>query len=180
MNTPRALVPCVDYRRLATQQGRIEGRLDLDRLDRVAAETIDSSAGANPVVVVDLEFREDAQRRVHVEGDISTTLRLECQRCLNAFDHPMNVDVAGVVVGDDDAAANVPREYEPVLADGDMLDVHALVADELLLALPSVARCNRPECTSQYVDHDMPLRDEQDDERPNNPFAVLSQLKRDD
>ena len=179
MSTPRALVPRVDYRRLATQQGRIEGRLDLDHLDRVAAQTIDASAGASPVMV-DLEFREDAQRRVHVEGDISTTLRLECQRCLNAFDHPMNVVVSGVVVGDDDAAANVPREYEPVLADGDMLDVHALVADELLLALPSVARCSRPECTAQYVDHDMPRRDEQHDERRNNPFAVLSQLKRDD
>ncbi|MES1941477.1 hypothetical protein T5B8_14625 [Salinisphaera sp. T5B8] len=177
MNTPRALVSRVDYRRLATQQGRIEGCLDLVRLDRVAAETID--AGSEPVVV-DLVFREDAQRRVHVEGDISTTLRLECQRCLNAFDQPMNVDVAGVVVGDDSAAANVPREYEPVLADGDMLDVHALVADELLLALPSVARCSRPECTAQYVDHDMPRSDEQDDERRNNPFAVLSQLKRDD
>lgn len=179
MSTPRALVHRVDYRRLATHEGRIEGRLDLARLDRVAAETIDVRAGDTPVDV-DLVFREDAQRRVHVEGDISATLQLECQRCLNAFDHPMNVDVAGVVVGDDAAAANVPREHEPVLADGDMLDVHALVADELLLALPSVARCSRPECAAQYVDNDMPRRDVQNDEERSNPFAVLSQLKRDD
>lgn len=179
MSTPGALVRRVDYRRLATQQGRVEGGLELARLGRVAAEMADADHNDRSVAV-DLVFSEDAQRRVRVEGRIDATLRLACQRCLRSFDQPMNVAVAGVVVGDDEAAANVPREDEPVLADGDLLDVHGLVADELLLAMPSVARCNAPECVAEFVTDEPPREQTKDDEKTHNPFAVLNQLKRDD
>jgi len=178
MSTPGTLAHRVDYRRLATQQGRVSGEIELSRLRRVVAETVAASR-AGDSVAVDLEFKEDAQRRVRVEGTIGTTLQLECQRCLKAFDQPMHVEVAGVVVGDDEAAANVPREDEPVMADGDLLDVHTLVADELLLAMPSVARCARSACRAAYVDDETPPRETKEQE-PNNPFAVLSQLKRND
>ncbi|MES1930093.1 hypothetical protein SADO_12598 [Salinisphaera dokdonensis CL-ES53] len=178
MNRLGTLAHRVDYRRLATQQGRASGEIELSRLPRVTAEMA-GAARDGDTIAVDLEFKEDAQRRVRVEGTIDTTLLLECQRCLQVFDESMHVDVAGVVVGDDDAAANVPRDDEPVMADGDLLDVHALVADELLLAMPSVARCARPACSAAYVKDEAPRRETKEQE-PNNPFAVLNQLKRND
>lgn len=178
MNEPGALAHRVDYRRLATRQGSASGNVEVSDLPRVMAEMADTTCG-NRLVAVDLGFEEDAQRRVYVEGTIDTTLRLECQRCLRGFDASMHVDVRGVVVADDDAAANVPREDEPVLADGDLLDVHALVADELLLAMPSVARCSTPECVAQFADSGAAER-KTTDTKTTNPFAVLDQLKRDD
>lgn len=178
MNEPGALTHRVDYRRLATRQGRVSGDVELSDLPRVMAEMADAAC-RDKSVAVDLGFDEDAQRRVYVKGTIETTLRLECQRCLRLFDAPMHVDVRGVVVANDDAAANVPREDEPVLADGDMLDLHELVADELLLAMPEVARCSAPECLMQFADNDTPA-EKTTDKKTTNPFAVLDQLKRHD
>lgn len=178
MSEPGTLVHDVDYRRLATQRRQITGTIALARLPRVGAVSACKPAEGD-TVAVDLLFFEDAQRRVRVEGRIQTTLRLTCQRCLREYDQPMDAPVAGVVVGDDEAAANVPRADEPVLADGDTLDVHALVSDELLLALPGVERCDRDDCRAQYESAPEDS-DQGDEEKRKNPFAVLQQLKRDD
>jgi uncharacterized protein len=178
MNELAVLAHRVDYRRLATQQGRASGETQLCELPRVFAETADAVC-RHDTIAVDLGFEEDAQRRVVVEGTIDTTLRLQCQRCLRHFGAPMHVEVRGVVVADDDAAANVPREDEPVLADGELLNVHELVADELLLAMPNVARCGAPECVARYADGDAPERQKTND-KTTNPFAVLDQLKHND
>ena len=179
MTTPGTLAHRVDYRRLALQERGVEGRIAVAALPRVAAEMA-RPPEPDDEVVVELGFDEDGQRRVHAAGTIRTTLALRCQRCLQVYDEPMDVAVCGIVVGDDEAAANVPRADEPILADGDMLDVHALVSDELLLALPSVARCRRPECMARYAPEPASERAEQRARRQDNPFAVLSQLKRDE
>lgn len=177
MNTPGKLAHHVDYRRLATQQRVIGGDVPLSQLQRVSAElAADADTGA--VAKVSLQFSEDAQRRVYVAGTIEAALRLVCQRCLRPFDNPMLIDVAGVVVGDDEAAANVPRADEPILAESDSLDVYALASDELLLALPSVARCDRADCAALY-ERVEPEPEPAVQDKPNNPFAALSKLKRD-
>lgn len=178
MSSTGSVVHHVDYRRLATHAGRVDGEIELSGMRRVRAETADAAQGQD-VVVVDLGFVEDAQRRVRVEGSLDTTLQLTCQRCLREFAAPMHVDVVGIVVADDDAAANVPREHEPVQADGDLLDIHELVADELLLAMPNVARCDAPECAARYASNEAPERPTTDDKR-THPFAALGQLKGND
>ncbi|MES1925415.1 YceD family protein [Salinisphaera sp. T31B1] len=176
MSTPETLPHRVDYRRLASQRRDVNAGIELARLPRVAGETV-AGSDTDRAVAVSLRFTEDSQRRVVVAGSIETTLTLMCQRCLTSFDRPMHLTVAGVVVGDDEAAANVPRADEPILADSDMLDLHALVSDELLLGLPSVARCDRAECVQQY----RPRAPESDrEDAKDNPFAVLSRLKHGD
>lgn len=181
MSTPGTLARHVDYRRLAASRAVVEGAVELSTLARVQAEmAVRAKLGEN--VTVHLEFSEDGQRRVHVAGAIEATLTLECQRCLEPFDNPMSLDVAGIVVGDDEAAANVPRADEPILADGEKLDLHTLVSDELLLAMPSVARCSRPECLSQHeAGATLPdsTKETENFKSKDNPFAVLSELKRD-
>jgi len=178
MNEPGTLVQHVDYRRLATQTGRIDGTLRVSQLPRVAAEMARQPRDED-TVDVDLVFCEDAQRRVRVEGRITTTLALCCQRCLRVYPQPVTVQAAGVVARDDDAAANVPRDDEPIEAQGDWLDVYALVSDELLLALPVVARCDRNDCSAGY-ENDPVLDEPRAGKRTDNPFAVLNEIKRDD
>jgi len=166
----------VEYRRCAVQRQTFAGGVPLVSMARLAAAVYrlpDAQAQA------ELAFAEDDQRRVRVTGRISAPVVLQCQRCAVAFDHEIDTAVAGVVVADDAAAATVPHADEPILAAGDMLDVHALVEDELLLALPMVTHCSHPECQTRYnmetapaqTDSSAPAR------RTDNPFAVLDQLK---
>lgn len=137
------------------------------------------AADSGVPVDVSLLLNEDAQRRVVLTGRVQAKLMLACQRCLQPTEQVIEVDVAGIVVASDEAAAAVPREWEPILADGDMLDGHALIDDELLLALPMTVQCDRPECRAAYDNEQDTPEDSPAREKPN-PFAVLASLKRDD
>ena len=177
MNSQAELVRWVDYRRSATERLAVDGKAALKDLSRVRAETTDQDDGE--AVHAELLFFEDEQRRARFSGRIHGVLALRCQRCLDVFSYRLSADIAGVVVANDAAAASVPKADEPVLADGDMLDVYALVSDELLLAMPTIARCEREACQRQYVFEPAQTRAE-DNEKPKNPFTVLKTLKTDD
>src|SRR5699024_1024079 len=107
----------------------VSGCLTLSDLPRVRGAVTEDSGRA---VHVTLRLEESDQRRVVVTGRIQTELVLSCQRCLQATNQPMTVDVAGMVVGSDEEAAHMPRAWEPVMAEGEMLDLHDLIEDELL------------------------------------------------
>lgn len=176
MSTGQQWARQLDYRRRAVDGSQIEGRLTLSDLPRTREVVVDGSQAS---VDVALAFEEDPQRRVVLTGRVKTALMLACQRCLQPTEVPMDFRAAGVVVSSDEAAAAVPRQWEPILTEGDTLDVHALVDDELLLALPMTVQCDRPECraaydTEQKTPEEPPARD-----KPN-PFAALASLKRDD
>lgn len=168
----------VDYRRYATQERAIEGTIPLVSLPRVTAEA-SRAPSADAVAQLQLAFAEDSQRWVRVTGRITAQLVLNCQRCARPFEQAIDAAVAGIVVADDDAAAAVPRDDEPVMADGDKLNVLLLAEDELLLALPMVARCNNPDCRARF-ETDASVSKAQPPKRKDNPFAVLKNLKHDD
>lgn len=166
----------VDYRQYATHGYEIEGTIPLVSLPRVVAATHQAPA-EDESAQLQLAFAEDAQRRVCTTGRARARLVLQCQRCTALFVQPIDAAIAGVIVTDDDAAADVPRADEPIMAEGAMLDVHALVEDELLLALPIAARCGNAECRSRY-EADNRAGDRQPPARNDSPFAVLQELKR--
>src|SRR5699024_10551094 len=115
----------------------------LSQLPRVRDAVVGDSKAP---IAVSLVFEEDAQRRVMISGCVETELMLECQRCLQPVRSLVSATVAGMVVVTDDAAAMVPRSQEPVMAEGESLDLHELVEDEILLALPMTVQCDRPAC----------------------------------
>lgn len=175
MKQPGTLARSLDYRRLALAGQTLDGQLYMWQLPRTMA-TIEAQRDRR--VSVELQFVEGGQRRVRLTGRAWGQLELQCQRCLELFETTVSATIAGVVVTSDDAAASVPREDEPIMAEEGILDVHALVDDEMLLALPLVARCDRPACRAEY-DIDEPSESAVDEEKPN-PFAALAALKRDE
>ncbi|AWN16998.1 DUF177 domain-containing protein [Salinisphaera sp. LB1] len=166
----------IDYRRRAVDKARLTGRLSLSALPRTKAVVVVAS---DAPVEASLLLDEDNQRRVVLTGRVRTTLMLPCQRCLQPTAQAMDIDVAGIVVASDEAAAAVPREWEPILSEGDMLDVHALIDDELLLALPMIVQCDRPACRAAYDTEQKAPENSPAPDKPN-PFAALASLKRDD
>jgi uncharacterized protein len=85
---------------------------------------------------------------VSVRGRVQATARLECVRCLEAFDLPLDVEMA--VVAD---RAGGPRRLEEDLEadsymqfhDGRQLDLGGEAREALLLELPITPHC-REEC----------------------------------
>jgi len=105
----------------------------------------------------------------------STTVLLECQRCLQPMPQALQVDRAFRFVRGEADAARLDEELEDdVLELPPRLDLHALVEDELILALPLVPRHER--CPAP-----LPLQagaEVAEAVAAPNPFAALAALRR--
>ena len=163
----------VDFLRLARQGQRLRGELSQSRMPRLAT----SLRGDTGVARVDLDFGLDARRQPMLRARIETELVMECQRCLAHYTLPVRVETVFGLIEHESQAERLPEGYEPLLVGDEPMSPLELVEDELILALPVVARHEHddPDCRPQ------PMRapDEtvaQDRGRPN-PFAVLSRLK---
>lgn len=130
-------------------------------------------AGVQKDVNVSLECDIDPEGRAVLKGQIDTRLQLECQRCNGNFMQDFSVQFSySPSKGDEE----LPEAYEPIeLDENGEVNLHLLIEDELMLALPIVAMHPPAECgvnSDELVYGDI----EPADERPN-PFAVLKQLK---
>ncbi|MDP2007033.1 MAG: DUF177 domain-containing protein [Rubrivivax sp.] len=100
---------------------------------------------------------------------------LECQRCLQPMSERLQVQRRFRFVRSEDEAARLDEESEDdVLALAARLDLHALLEDELILALPIVPR-------HEVCPDPLPLAAAEplEEEAPApNPFAALAALRR--
>ena len=147
MNASSGLPQWVDPYKLAKTDGVVQGKCELARLPRIRDLLFSDQNAKNDCVTVIMRFTRNQQRRVIISGEISATLVLQCQRCLQGTSWSVVSPLALVVVGDDEAAAQVPREYDPLIVGDEGLSPHELVEDELILAMPVVARCETSDCS---------------------------------
>jgi uncharacterized protein len=73
-----------------------------------------------------------------VELSVEGCATLECQRCLQPMRLPVDGSTRVALIASESESARVPPELEPVLAPGGRTSLGELVAEELLLTLPSV------------------------------------------
>ena len=116
---------------------------------------------------------EGAELWLHL--NVEATLPMLCQRCLTPVDVPLQVERSFRFVADEATAEALDDEAEEdLLAISREFDLHGLIEDELLMALPVVP--SHEECPVPVV---MASSDEDfaaaSTEKPN-PFAALAGL----
>ena len=123
----------------------LRGSLPLPGLTRLK----DSLADALGSVEFEVRGGEDARRRPILTVVISGTLRLRCQRCLEALDYPLRVVNTLLLVGNGEGAAGGldDEDIEFVEASRE-LDLATVVEDEILLSLPYAPRHDEGACGS--------------------------------
>jgi len=170
----------LDVERFATDGGRLQGHWPLVALHRL----LDSChADAPPSAADHVDWQAAGERRRRGAGGshawlhltVDAHVKLTCQRCLGAVDAPLHVERWFQFVEGEQQAAQLDAETEEdVLASTRSLDLHKLVEDELLLALPLVPRhevCPQPLLP---VGTEAPI----EGAAASNPFAALAALKR--
>jgi uncharacterized protein len=179
---------------LATQGWTIEGKISLVELERLGALVRSSRSfngedqSANHDIDGDVEFTLhfdiDEGGAPRVGGSASTTLRLQCQRCMEEMVYPITLKVRLGIVPSREAAANLPDNYDPLVVRGDEVSIASILEDELILAMPIVAMHEIENCSQIEVSSKESERIDQETELENltasgrkNPFAVLAQLK---
>lgn len=168
----------LDVKAFAQAGGRLAGEQALPKYERLAEE----AQGAAAQRTVRWEAQGE-QRKVVGQADqvwlhltASAVVPMTCQRCLGPVDVPLSVENAFRFVASEAVAAQEDDEVEEdLLVLARDFDLHDLIEDELLMALPVVPRhdaCPTP-VTLAVADADF---DAGKDAKPN-PFAALATLK---
>ncbi|HET6655426.1 MAG TPA: YceD family protein [Gammaproteobacteria bacterium] len=163
----------IDAERLAQEHTRVAGVIPLHKMPRLT-QSLMASAGE---AAVEAEFALGSDGRSVVRGHATATVQLTCQRCLDNMDWPLEAQFALALVRDEDDAASLPGEYEPLLWPDGTGSLPALVEEELLLALPVAARHPDPAECGPVTEMMRQESEHESQEREDNPFTVLNQLK---
>lgn len=129
----------------------------------------------------ELRPQRGAEPQVWLKLTADARVALTCQRCLQPVNEALHVERWFHFVRNEEQAASLDAELEDdVLAMTRHLDLHELVEDELLLALPLVPRhadCSAPLPPSSTAESTGgEVVGEPETSRPN-PFAALAALK---
>jgi len=158
---------------LVQSRGRMEGELVIRDMTRLEGRLQGTAGTAR----VRLHFGKDANNISFIKGQVTATLELLCQRCLENMQFPVDITVSLGIIGAADDAGRLPADYEPLLlGESETVVLKELIEDELLLALPIVALHARDECGAEFVVEAEPDGAPQTDEDTHSPFAGLAEL----
>jgi len=162
----------IDPRKFADQGVQIEGQTSIGNLPRLA-EYRDSD---QQMVSASLQFGRDEDDRRRVTGHVSASLSLPCQRCLEPVTYQIDARVDLVMVWDEEQMKALPEHLDPMMISEDKVPLAELLEEELLLALPLVALHDT--CPTSLVREHAQTDADAGAVKPDNPFAVLAKLKR--
>ncbi len=164
-----ALPDRVDVARQVQARRIYDGTLPLATMPRLCTALAATDGDAR----YHAEFGKDALGVAYLGLRLEAELPLLCQRSLEVFALPVSLDERLGLIADERDEAALPPGYEPLLVTDGMIDLAAVIEDELILAIPVVP-----------MKDDAPLewKDSTDVQTPEvqpvNPFAVLAGLKK--
>ncbi|RTE87798.1 23S rRNA accumulation protein YceD [Lysobacter sp. N42] len=163
----------VDPIRSATKRLSYNGEVPTASLERLQDVSLEIKGEAD----VCLTFDRDEQNLVFIHGTAETTVVVACQRCGENMDVPVTCEFRYAPVNQKVKAEDLPEHYDPVeLNEFGELNLHQIVEDELILALPLVAMHAEEDCR---IDRNtMTFGELPKEEDKPNPFAVLQKLKK--
>ena len=162
---------------LCQDDGRVAGQwplLGMPRLHDSLFEAADAASAVDWSASGFLLPASGGEPQVWLHLQATAPVALQCQRCLQTVAQTLVVDRRLRFVRSEAEAERLDETSEDdVLVLSPRLDLHALVEDELILALPLVPRHDGP-CPLPLP---LPADDLQDEEPAPNPFAALAALR---
>lgn len=176
----------LDITAFTSDAGQLDGEIALADLPRLRA---DLHAQADPAMARPVRWQAHGEARPRRGGtpehwlhlQVDAVVPLECQRCLQPVDEPLQVDRWFRFVETEALAADLDDDSEDdVLAQSSAFDLQELIEDELLLAQPVVPRHGTcPQPLPFAADADIDATDTTTaSARPAHPFAALAALKK--
>ena len=171
--TQSPLPQTIEPIKLVDQRVDLAGYISLNRFDRLADTLLDTEGD----LIAELNFEVDPQGVKFMVGKITADVSLQCQRCMQPTRFQVDSQVSWGLVFSEEAAKQLPRQYEPLILANPEVDLWAIIEDELMLSLPLVAYHPEDECeaSGRYTSGD-----ELTTAPVDNPFAVLASLKKTD
>jgi uncharacterized protein len=171
----KALPEIVKPDALVQAAATLAGTVAVAHMSRLVPMLADTAAQAE----VELSFGRNADHFRVIRGHVRAELVLVCQRCVRPMEFLVDSDIMLGLVATEDEAQRLPERYEPLICATPTLDLHTVIEDELLLALPIVPMHPESVCATRAAPGatvTAASRDESDERR--RPFAGLAELLR--
>jgi uncharacterized protein len=152
----------------------VEFTIPIAELPRVSHELVGTEGSASGRV----RFSRQVGQAV-ADLEVKAAPEVVCQRCMQPMRWPVVVNSRIALVSDYNAADRVPEGMEVFLVEADSVSVRDLVDEEILLALPHVARHEEgSECagSSLLLPGQEAESEEDSDPQVQKPFAQLGEL----
>lgn len=132
-------------------------------------------------------YLERKNNRVLLEGTLKATIMVDCDRCLDSFNYPLDFnfkidleldegDLAGVVSKEHACGS---EEMDVMFLDEPVVDLFNVLRQQLILALPAKMLC-KPDCLGLCPQCGENLNQEQckcQDASDSSSFSILGALK---
>jgi len=148
-----------------------KGEVSTENLPRFADMQM-QGVGELHQVSAKFDFDQDGQGVRLAVVSYSTVAKLSCQRCLGEVEQKIEGQVTLAFSDKEEALEGFPDTYEPVLIENHEVNLFQALEDELLLSLPMFAYHDDEQCNSELND----IKGKAEEQRADNPFAVLSEL----
>lgn len=163
--------------RLAEIQRILTGDLPIARMSRLVSMLL-SDAGE---VHVNLVFGVDEIGQANVVGEVTTSVTMQCQRCMESMEVGVSSEVSLAFVRTEKQAQGLPSYYDPLIVEEET-SLSELVEDEIILALPAVPLHEPEQCAvqEQYISNTQSAAEDSqsgDASQRQNPFAILEKLR---
>jgi len=99
----------------------------------------DVAVSTRPHVMIKLQFAK-LDKRPTIHGEMRAMVELVCQRCMANMQYPLHEPFDLMLVESEAELAAVPETHEPWIANALHLNVLELIGEQLLLALPLIAK----------------------------------------
>jgi uncharacterized protein len=140
----------IDSLEFARAGQELRGSLPVTRLTRLQDCLFDTDTDGDVQFAV--RGGSDGERRPMLQVEISGTLHLQCQRCLEVLEYPLRLTNTLLLVrsGEDMSEnADDPEAVDCIEASPEM-NLAALIEDEILLSLPFAPRHADDRCQSAF------------------------------
>lgn len=161
------------YLELARQGARVVRSVQAGDLSRLA-----EVAPGHGAMRVELDFRLGEHGHPWVSGSVEAVVDATCQVCLEQFGRPLRAVFELCIVKDPALASEIASGADVLVADTDSVTIADVVEDELILTVPE-RLCTKEPCPyAPALRYPAPDAPEPEAEKKENPFHVLSVLKR--
>jgi uncharacterized protein len=127
---PKDYLPTqVDPLRLAENATTMQGHLQIQNMERLCQSLYVPEGDA----AVELKFGIDPGGIRFLKGGMTTTLMLQCQRCMESFQHEVKGDFVYGIVNSEEKARQLPKRYDPIILTDDELNIQDLIEEELII-----------------------------------------------
>jgi uncharacterized protein len=171
MSKENSLPQKVDPFRFAENEISLDGVISIKDMVRLRP----SLGGDEGQVEVHVTFGMDEQKTHFIRGHYSAHVMLQCQRCMETFEHEVSGNLLLGMVATEEAINELPKNYDPIVIKEGSLSIQEVIEDEFILSLPIVPMHSEKNC--KII---LPLAMESAEKAETeleNPFKVIELLR---